>query len=256
MGSTAHERLLTRYVEASQAAARPEGQGQDPSASSGDDGRSLPPPAEEKKRVSDPDVVATTELLARQARLVAKLHKALEVDPGGTTTTHGVNEDLVRRRIADLQSLSMSKFYAYRYDRLPAVWRRVYADALILETYLLLLRPLLVEPCVLSGDVLDVVVEKLDRALVTAGGGGRAAWLEGTLRVLEEIWATDADEEEHDESGTRQGDGPSKKRRGKNTTRSFARTFPTSEPFGRPILSPIRRVRGFRAGPWTSSRLT
>ncbi|KAK7426915.1 Mitochondrial fission protein [Neonectria magnoliae] len=181
----------------------------------------------------DPAVVAVTELLSREARVLIKLHNTLALGPNAA---HGVDEELFRKRIADLVSISTSRFYAYRYDLLPAIWREIHANTLILETHHLLLRPLLTAHA-LPEETLDAVVEKIDRALITAGGGSRQQWLEETLRMLEEIWtgAEKVDDER-----------PSKRRRRASVHR---RSFSADEPFGRPSLSPERACR--RHSGWT-----
>ncbi|KAH8735636.1 hypothetical protein BGZ61DRAFT_409911 [Ilyonectria robusta] len=171
--------------------------------------------------VRDPAVVAVTELLSRQARILIKLHVALAAD---SNAVHGVDEALFKKRVADLVSIANSKFYAYRYDRLPAIWRQIYTDTLILETHHLLLRPLLAAQA-LPEDTLDDVVKALDRALITAGGGGRQQWLEKTLQMLEGVWSG---AEEHDD------ERPSKRQRKGSV---LHHNFSTDEPFGRPSLS-------------------
>ncbi|KAH6895331.1 hypothetical protein B0T10DRAFT_477671 [Thelonectria olida] len=219
--------LLARYLDAAQTAAQPEYHhiGNTPGITSTNNGSRV----QEGQDVQDPDAVAATELLARQARILIKLHEAVERD-AGPATKHGVDEELLKKRIADLASLSTSKFYSYRYDRLPAIWRQIYADSLILETYHLLLRPLQAVTS-LPESVLDVVVEKLDRALITAGGGGRRPWLEKTMEMLEKIWISTSiyhEKEREDE------ERPSKRQR---THSRFDREFSAEEPFGRPSLS-------------------
>ncbi|KPM36237.1 hypothetical protein AK830_g10339 [Neonectria ditissima] len=221
MGTVAHGLLLDRYLNAAHAAAelschRP---GYTPGSLSGRKGRD-----EDVCHVQDPAVVAVTELLSREARALIKLHNALASD---ANAAHGVDEELFKKRMADLASISTSRFYAYRYDLLPAIWRQIYADTLILETHHLLLQPLLAAQA-LPEETLDAVVENLDRAFITAGGGGRQQWLEKTLHMLEDIWtgAEKVDDER-----------PSKRQRQDSMQ---CRSFSAAEPFGRPSLSPER----------------
>lgn len=170
---------------------------------------------------TDPVAPAMAELLTRQARLIMTLHDTLTT---ASTQACNVDEDLLRHRIRDLISISTSKFYSYRYDLLPVVWRQIYTDSLILETHHLLLRPL-TSALPLPEAILDVVVEKLDRALITAGGAGRSQWIEKTLAMLEETWAMRETEDAR----------PSKRQR---KDLDFDRAFSTEEPHGRPKLAP------------------
>ncbi|KAM0344316.1 hypothetical protein ACHAPU_007674 [Fusarium lateritium] len=167
---------------------------------------------------SDPTADAMIQLLSRQARMMIAFHEHLT----SNNDTHHFNEILLRRRISDLISISSSKFYAYRYDLLPAIWRQIYTDACILDSFCLILRPLSAGET-LPDSALDVVVEKLDRALITAGGGGRQQWLEETLQLLEEAWTT-----------SEQPERPTKRRRQNGLS---SREFTICEPYGRPKLS-------------------
>ncbi|EEU40390.1 uncharacterized protein NECHADRAFT_66578 [Fusarium vanettenii 77-13-4] len=176
---------------------------------------------EDGSNTSDPTAEAMMRLLTRQAHLLLKIHKNL----ASSNDTHEVDESLLQRRISDLISISLSKFYAYRFDLLPAVWREIYTDALILDTFQLILRPLLASQSV-PEDILDVVVEKLDRALVTAGGGRRSQWLEKTLQLLEETW-----------TANKQHERPAKRQR---REASPQRSFSSEEPYGRPTMSSER----------------
>ncbi|KAF4977081.1 hypothetical protein FZEAL_6359 [Fusarium zealandicum] len=171
---------------------------------------------------SDSTADAMVQLLARQANALIKIHKSLSNE---NHDAHGVDQDLLQKRVADLISISSSKFYAYRYDLLPAIWRQIYTDALILETHRLLLGPLQAAHS-LSEHVLGVVVEKLDRALITAGGGGRQQWLEKTIQLLEESWVAG---QQHERPAKRQ-------RRDASPQHSFS----SAEPYERPRLSPER----------------
>ncbi|CEI40453.1 unnamed protein product [Fusarium venenatum] len=179
---------------------------------------------------TDPTANAMTQLLARQAHATITLHKHL-------TLSHekcSVDEELLKKRIADLISISSSKFYAYRYDLLPLVWRQIYTDACVLESLQTLLRPLSTgeNP---SEQALDATVEKLDRALITAGGGGQNEWLEKTLSLLEEAWIAGEQKER-----------PFKRQR---HDKSSQREFSTREPYGRPKLLPERECP--RHSGWT-----
>ncbi|KAM0420561.1 hypothetical protein ACHAPT_011607 [Fusarium lateritium] len=182
---------------------------------------------EDGSNTPDPTANAMMQLLARQANALIKLHES----PVSNSDTHGVDENLLQRRLSDLVSISSSKFYAYRFDILPAVWRDIYTDALILDTLRLILRPLITAQS-LPEDVLDVVVEKLDRALVTAGGGRRRQWLEKTLLLLEEA--------------SKQHERPAKRQR---RDASPQRTFSSEEPYGRPDMSPEKECP--RHSGWT-----
>ncbi|KAJ4270428.1 hypothetical protein NW762_002109 [Fusarium torreyae] len=230
MASTAHEQILVRYLNAAQELT--EGS---KSKHSGplealytreklQDGQKDSSPDDKDESQSGakdigPTAVAMIQLLARQAHVLITIHKHLT----SNENTEKFNEDLLRRRIADLISISSSKFYAYRYDLLPPIWRQIYTDACILDSFRLVLRPLITTQS-FPEHILDVVVEKLDRALITAGGGGRQQWLEETLRLLEEAWA---DSEQHER--------PAKRRRQDG---SLSQNFSSHEPHGRPGLSP------------------
>ncbi|PNY28739.1 Mitochondrial division protein 1 [Tolypocladium capitatum] len=99
--------------------------------SSTDDGRT--PGDASQEAGMDAQGAAVEELLKRQAVLLARVHNAAET--GGARAPHGVDEELLRRRLRDLASIAMSRFYSYRYDRVPTHWRRLYTDALVLTTH-------------------------------------------------------------------------------------------------------------------------
>ncbi|KAF4463365.1 Mitochondrial division 1 [Fusarium albosuccineum] len=228
------ERLLARYLDAAHELSEPRNNGHGESTKSTqarDDDNSDEPKSPSRAEIksnrrglddTDPTAIAMAQLLGRQASAIIKVHKSVAA---GSNNTYGVNEELLQRRLKDLVSISSSKFYTYRYDRLPAIWRQIYTDALILDTFNLILKPLLAaQP--LGERVLDAVVEKLDRALITAGGGGRQQWLEKTLQLLEQSW-----------TASEQQERPTKRQR---RDMSPERSFSSHEPYGRPKLSPER----------------
>ncbi|OAA43619.1 jumonji domain containing 5 [Metarhizium rileyi] len=170
---------------------------------------------------ADAERTAMKDLLQRQAKCLLAIHDATQ-----DSVPHQVNEALLARRLSDLVTISTSKFYAYRYDLLPCQWRQIYADALILTTFRDVLCSL-GKSTWLSEDVLDDVVAKLDRAVITAGGAGvlGAAWIESTLQLLERL------------SDTEQDERPAKKsKRAKHKDTRFS----SEEPYGRPLVSPER----------------
>lgn len=210
MTSTKHQQLLSRFIDAAQTLTQTSDDGLDDVS---------------KDTTTCLEEGPTKRLLSRQACQLIRLRDDMLC---GTTS---VDQDLIKRRIKDVVSLSSAKFYAYRYDLLPAVWRQIYTDALILETLMLLLRALVSEDT-LPGNLVDEAVENIDRALITAGGGGRGKWLEETLEILEAVAM--------DERGER----PTKRQRREETT-----GFATLEPFGRPDIIPERQCPRFSG--WT-----
>ncbi|KAI9896996.1 hypothetical protein N3K66_008018 [Trichothecium roseum] len=172
-----------------------------------------------------------------------------------------------RKRLTDLKSTIYAKFYAFRYDRVPAALRVMYADVLVLLTYCKLLAA-----CVEGradvvgeekedeekddgdddeGDVLDYVVEKLDRALITSGQAGTlgGTWIEGTLMLLDEFSQANSDGDGDDDDDDRHP--PDAKRRKKESSEEEAENvfssssssssfFSEEEPYGRPALTPSR----------------
>lgn len=164
---------------------------------------------------SDPEATALNTLLKRQATSLLSIHAALN-----NSSAHGVNETLLEKRLADLVSISTSKFYAYRYDLLPYQWRQIYTDAYILTTFHDILRSLAKGPWI-AEEILDEIVEKLDRAIITAGGAGvlGSSWIEKTLSLLERLSSEDSAE-------------PPLKRAKVNST-----IFSNNEPYGRPEIS-------------------
>lgn len=177
---------------------------------------------------------AMEPLLKRQAELLVELHTA-SVEQ--SRSDHGVDEDLLQTRLNDLATIAMSKFYAYRFDRVPYYWRQIYTDTLILKTHYQVLRSLFKDGQFREA-ALDVIVELCDRALITAGGAGRllgAPWIEKTLELLEKLWL-----------GHRVEERPQKRQR---TDDSPGSVFPATEPHGRPTLSPDRECP--RHSNWT-----
>jgi mitochondrial division protein 1 len=236
MASAAYEQILVRYFETTRALV--EAPDTEPRTT---DARCIG--TEGFKRVSeevvenltdhaahtDPTADAMVRLLARQARTLITIHNDLASNKG----TININQDLLKRRIADLISISSSKFYAYRYDLLPVIWRQIYTDACILDSFSLIVPPLIIDS-ILPDKLLDLVVEKLDRALITAGGGGRQEWLEETLRILEVAWTANGEHER-----------PIKRQRHDTSTQYFS----NYQPHGHPKLSPIRECP--RHSGWT-----
>lgn len=195
-------------------------------------------------------------LLRRQAVSLLKLHDSVtkkkkeedEEDPpdGGGPV---VNAQLLRQRLEDLASISTSKFYAYRYDLVPHHWRQIYTDTLILTTFDDILGSLLARQSTgwLTRRALDGVVEKLDRAIITAGGAGvlGGAWIEKTIELLEKLdsRATAAENEEEPPSPPpkRVKVPPEPSEENDDDTRSSLNLlFPPDEPHGRPALAKDR----------------
>lgn len=204
MSSTIHQQLLSRFLDAARALT--------PSPKECSKDCKSPGQADSKHC---PEAEAAERLLARQACQLIRLHDG----------TAGVDKDLARRRIRDVVSISSGKFYAYRYDLLPTVWRQIYTDALILETLLLFSSAHI-------SLLVDKAVEILDRALITAGGGGRQQWLEKTLDMLELLTT------EEEESAR-----PTKRQK-----RDMLE-FSTREPYKRPDIAPERQCPRFSG--WT-----
>ncbi|KAG8407166.1 hypothetical protein J3459_010378 [Metarhizium acridum] len=166
----------------------------------------------------DPESAAVNVLLQRQAKALLIIHDALR-DP----SPHQVDEPLLTRRLSDVVSISTSKFYAYRFDLLPYQWRQMHTDALILSTFHDILCSL-GQNAWLGEEALDGVVEKLDRAVITAGGAGvlGTAWIEKTLQLLERL--CDASPSEPPAKRARRADSH----------------FSPGEPYSRPVLSAER----------------
>ncbi|CAI6089753.1 unnamed protein product [Clonostachys chloroleuca] len=167
---------------------------------------------------------ATRELLKRQARLVAQAHRVLQSQDGiGANDT--VNLELVAKRLDDVSSIAMSKFYSYRYDQVPEFWRHSYTEALVLKTHYHLLVSVS-QKSVVSEETFDLMVETLDRALITTGGHGKylnPKWIEDTISCLDLLWR----------EGQETTEGYSTKQTENDPGKS---EFPLTEPYGRPVL--------------------
>ncbi|KND87837.1 Mitochondrial division protein 1 [Tolypocladium ophioglossoides CBS 100239] len=228
------DQLLSRYLQAAETMA-------DASASSlgtraGPSTEGHAPGEGPQNPGMDAQGAAVEALLRRQALLVARMHKATVT--GAARTPYGVDEELLRRRLGDTASIAMGKFYSYRYDRVPAHWRCLYTDALVLTAHYDTVAALAAHGR-LADAALDRIVGSLDRALITTGGAGRlgAAWIEATLRALEALCAAQEDAPAR----------PLKRRR-----RGPAAAFPAHEPGGRPPVAPDRECPRYER--WTLGR--
>jgi hypothetical protein len=164
------------------------------------------------------------ELLGRQARQLQKMHKSSRC--GEDPSLPRVDDALVLRRLDDLASIAMSRFYSYRYDRVPDCWRHLYTDTLVLMSYFYLLR---LHDADAEGreELWDRLVENMDRALITSGAQSRClgqGWIEETMELLERVLR----DEPHER--------PSKRQK----TSSDSSTFSLEEPYGRHRLFPDR----------------
>ncbi|KOS17591.1 Lysine-specific demethylase 8 [Escovopsis weberi] len=223
--------ILSRYL---QAAMLLTGSSDTPSPQAENSATSRRPQGEVSPPDDDPlpsRGLAAQQLLRRQARIVVKLHAAWAAGGDGA-----VDEALLRTRLDDLAALSMSAFYAHRFDRLPYLWRQVYTDTLILHSHCEILQALggdgagavargRAGASLLGGRTIDRVVAHLDRALITAGGAGTVLgtpWIEGTLELLDRLWrahrADPSSREEHQE----------------HQEPRVPAFFSEAEPFGRP----------------------
>lgn len=173
-----------------------------------------------RDKSQDIDAAAVTDLVARQAGcLVALHHEVLASKPSAQPR---INREILTQRLDDCASICYSKFYAYRFDRLPSYWRQLYTDTLILTTF----------HDILSHDggfsspqkLLDTVVSRLDRALITAGGASLlgSAWIEKTLQLLERLSIPDAQQQ--------------------RASKRARREFSSDEPYGRPDLTNTERL--------------
>ncbi|PNP38632.1 hypothetical protein TGAMA5MH_09358 [Trichoderma gamsii] len=224
--SLLRDQVLSRYREAADTIATSQHANPNPENSHAD-------AAQEQSQLESVDLKghAMQQLLQRQARCLAKLHEALEQG-----TDAGVDEDLLQTRLDDLASVSMSMFYAYRFDLLPQYWRWIYTDTLILMSHYAILQA---ARCgALDEHVMDRVVEDLDRALIVAGGAGKflgKQWIEGTLDLLSHFW--------EEEKSTVAGEQRPHKRMKRE------QAFSDCEPFGRPSLSADRTCPRYEG--WT-----
>ncbi|GAB0137769.1 hypothetical protein EsDP_00006023 [Epichloe bromicola] len=209
----------------------------------------------------DGEGAAMNHLLRRQAASLLRLHDSVtkkeekkEEDPDGGPV---VNTQLLRQRLEDLASISTSKFYAYRYDLVPHHWRQIYTDTLILTTFDDILGSLLAPQNTgwLTRRALDGVVEKLDRAIITAGGAGvlGGAWIEKTVQLLEKLdsdsyvpppppRAAKTDEEPPPPKRVKVKIGPPEPEPepSEEHDAGFLNLFPPDEPHGRPALAEDR----------------
>lgn len=98
----------------------------------------------------------------------------------------------IPQRLKDVEAFTHSRLYAFRFDEVPYYWRQLYSDCQIMTTFHTLIKAAQVAPPVeprkaLLG-ALDDVVARLDRCVVTAGGGGRILgkiWIETTIRLIQ-----------------------------------------------------------------------
>lgn len=179
---------------------------------------------------------AMQQLLASQARLLASKLR-------GSAPRHdtAVDLELVLRRLQNLASVAMAKFYAYRHDLVPQGWRHLYTDTLILKGLYSIISTTKTEG-MLDDSVIDAVVESLDRALITTGGQGSTlgpSWIEGTFQLLEELQPS---------RSTPPEDRPNKRQRRAEQEEEES-TFSSEEPYGRPVMREDRQCR--RHDGWT-----
>lgn len=134
-------------------------------------------------------------LLKLQASNILKFHEANTTGDG----EHGIANVDIGRRLRDIELASHARLYSYRFDQVPFYWRQIYSDAQILTTYHILLSTLRAggpeEQRLAFLNSLDEVVGRLDRCLVTAGGGGRICnkiWIERTMKMIDEAWRPSA----------------------------------------------------------------
>jgi hypothetical protein len=155
-------------------------------------------------------------------------------DPEGVAA----DDDHILAALDALIETARSKFYSYRLDRLPPVWRDIFSDAHVLKTYnRLLLRNANMES--LQG-LLDFMSEHLDRAVIVAGktaGSLGTRWFDETMAMLEEWEQAEIDAVER----------PAK--RARISSNDDHGLLSSSEPFGRPRLSLAHEVP--RSDDWT-----
>ncbi len=158
------------------------------------------------------DCEAMQNMLDYQASCLIKMHNALmfgkfAVDPAWIH---------IPRRLKVVELASHTRLYAYRFDQVPHHWRQIYADAQILTTFYTILesvgesRPS--DPRQAFLKILDEVIVRLDRSLITAGGGDRKTWIEQVINMFHQAW------EPIEELGCEE-------------------EFSKEEPFGRPTLT-------------------
>ena len=207
------DELFQRYYDAAGAISTPSACHREAAgARSGDS------PAEDTNALTGP----MEELLCRQARLLQTMHRTQR---GDAADGPPVDDALVFQRLDDLASIVVSRFYAYRYDRVPDFWRYLYTDILVLMSYSHLLRLHDAEGDSQPQHLWSLLVESLDRALITSGGQSRhlgQRWIEETMSLLGSVLQQETDQR------------PSKRQKMSDATISLA------EPYGRPQLSPTR----------------
>lgn len=208
--------LVTRYLEAAQVIAK-----QHVTT------KSTAPATATDTAQSDAHLGAMQNLLYAQARLLI-LAGCLEPN-----REEQCDLGLVDKRLGNLASIAMSKFYAYRPDRVPKEWRHLYTDTLILMSF----HHLLSLSTRQDDDVLTRIVDCLDRALITTGGQGEILgpkWIEETLHLLEdESWHGDSEQDE----------------RSRKRQKLSGSAFSSNEPYGRPPLREKKQCRRLQG--WT-----
>lgn len=186
-------------------------------------------PDDALRETANPLIAPMEELLRRQSRLLQRIHSTKRGDPGDLPP---VDDGLVLHRLDDLASITMSRFYAYRYDRVPDGWRYLYTDTLVLISYFHLLR---LNDSEGDSELWSLLVENLDRALITSGGQSKCLgqrWIEETMEIMGTALQGETDER------------PSKRQK-----TSDSATFSPDEPYGRPPLSSSRECPGHQG--WT-----
>lgn len=146
-----------------------------------------------------------------------------------------------------------SKFYSYRLDKLPPLWRTVFSDAHLLQAYERLLQFDDGDGSQQLDALLDRIVEILDRALIVAGAGAETpgkGWIEKTIDLLKEWEEAASLAAESKQNVTASEDGrPSKRSRVEHDVESRLSSI---EPYGRPKLSLSRACP--RHDGWTLER--
>lgn len=160
------------------------------------------------------------------------------IDWGNDPESAAADRDNILASLDALTETARSKFYSYRLDRLPPVWRDIFSDSHVLKTYYrLLLRSATTESL---QDFLDFVSEHLDRAVIVAGktaGSLATRWFDETLAMLED-WEL---------AGIEAVERPAK--RARTSSDEDDGLLSSLEPFGRPRLSPGHEIH--RSGDWT-----
>ncbi|TQV93160.1 hypothetical protein V2A60_003523 [Cordyceps javanica] len=139
--------------------------------------------------IEDFERQAIQNLLNRQAYYLLDTFE----DAIAGTYEVGSFDDLVARRLKDIEFASHARLYAYRFDEAPSYWRQIYSDAQVLTTFHILLKevnkrtPHEQRQAFLKA--LDEVVARLDQSIITAGGGRilDRAWIEGTIKQIDQV---------------------------------------------------------------------